>query len=177
MLLRTGPKPSIRGFTLAEVIIVIFIIALVSGLLLIRAASTSPVRVSERVAKQIHSFLRVTQEQAILQPAVLGLSMTKEGYQVLELTDTAQNLWQPLSAKAQFWRPHLIDPNIEITLFINQQQMNIPLLLSQAAQPQITFLPSGEMTPFELFIQHRAVPMAYRIAGNFAGQLDMSEVN
>lgn len=165
-----------RGFTLAEVIIVIFILALVSGILLLRLGSTSPVRVTERAAKQLQSFLIVAQEQALLQPAVLGLSLADEGYQVLELRDTSVGQWVPLEERARFWQAHPLDSNIQLTLFVNQKQVAVPSLLRASNQPQITMLPSGELTPFELFIQHRSGSVAYRITGNFAGQLDMTEV-
>lgn len=168
---------TVRGFTLVEVIIVIFILALASGLMMMRLSATSPARTTERAVKQLKSFLQVAQQQAIVQPAVLGLSLADEGYQILEYEATDPPVWVPMSRRAPFWQPQALDPNIRMRLIVDDQSVLIPLSLSLVQQPQVMLLPSGEITPFQLQIQYPGVDYTYLIEGNFAGGINLRRIN
>lgn len=166
-----------RGFTLAEVIMVVFILVVATGFLLLRTNLATPTRSADRLARQLYAYFKVVREQAILQPAVLGVLLTDTSYAVLSLQEIEPSSWEPLQKNARFWRPAPISQDISLTLRMNNQQVAIPLELSPNLKPQIYFMPSGEISDFELFIEQRGKPQGYRLSGNFAGQITLDSLD
>lgn len=165
-----------RGFTLAEILVVLVIVALVAAVTLLRTSTLSPTKSAERFANQLHSYLSVVQEQSILKPGVFGLFLSEQGYSVLEL-NAEENTWDLASERhSSFWRPKSIAQDIHITLTINSQSMSVPRELSQVIEPQIVFLPSGEMTPFDMILHGDDQSVAFRLSGDYGGALVVDKV-
>jgi general secretion pathway protein H len=165
-----------RGFTLAEILVVLVIVALVTAVTLLRTTNISSTKSVERFANQLHSYLSVVQEQAILKPGVFGLFLSEQGYSVLEL-NTEENTWDLASERhSSFWRPKSIAHDIQIALTINSQPSQVPSELSQVIEPQIVFLPSGEITPFNMILHGEDHRLAFRLSGNYGGALVVDKV-
>lgn len=161
---------------MAEILVVLVIVALASAVILMSTSNMSPSKSIQRLANQLHSYLTVVQEQAILKPGIFGLFMSDEGYTVLEL-NTEANTWDvPEGSHANFWRPKIIARDVEIELTVNSRPTVVPQDLSQVTAPQIVFLPSGEITPFNMIIRNDDKTNIYRLKGNFAGTLVVSKV-
>ena len=70
------------GFTLIEVLIVIFIISIVSTTALMTIGRNENRRL-ETLAIQITQMLTLAEEEALLQPAVIGLAISDTSFQFL----------------------------------------------------------------------------------------------
>ena len=116
----------------------------------------------------------MVREQAILQPAVLGVLFTDQAYTVLLLEQTEPQSWVPMKQDKRFWRPTPIAPEIKFSLVVNNKQTYVPADLQQFNQPQIYFMPSGEITEFDLLIEQRNVTRGFRIHGSFAGDISLT---
>lgn len=164
------------GFTLAEIIIVIFIIAIATGAILLTTNSRSSSRSTDRVAKQLYAYLNVVREQAILQPAVLGVLFTHQAYVtfLLDQTEFQSQSWIDMKQDKRFWRPTPIAPEIKISVIVNSKQTYVPTNLQQFHEPQIHFMPSGEISEFDVLVEQRDVQQGYRIHGSFAGDISLT---
>lgn len=159
----TVPK-KLKGFTLAEIIIVVFIIALIATVILLRFRTPTFDTTPQAQANQILRFMEIVQEQAILQPAVLGIKFSDHEYQVFQLHhENNQDEWISLVDKNAFWKAKKIPNHIVVHLQTNQEGDNF--------SPNLIFLPSGEVTPFILEIKEKDDERAYVIRGDDAGNL------
>jgi len=157
-----------RGFTLIELIIVIFIIGIITSVILVRIGTIRFSRQVDLVAKQLYSFLQVAQQQAILQPAVIGVRFDSNQY-FAYYWETQQDIgWQLLSEADHFWRARSLPENIDVHIDVaTPDRLN---------NPQIIFQSSGDVTPFVLDVSYRDEPPLYRITGTFAGELYLQEL-
>jgi len=153
-----------RGFTLLEIVVVVFIVGLIATIITLRFRTPTYEATPQAQANQILSFMQIVQEQAIIQPAILGIKFMGQEYQVFQLvSDNNQKKWFSLSSKNKFWKAKKIPSSLIIHL--NTQEH------SDAFSPNIIFLPSGELTPFELQLKEKGDERAYIIRGDESGNL------
>lgn len=124
----------------------------------------------QTVARELNTIIPVAQQQAILQPAVLGLQITAHQYAFYRFiinTKSNTGFWQLIS------RDRVLTNKIlpaQIKLAITTAQQNL-LTNVNAAQPQIIFFPSGDMTPFTITIGATKQPGAYNLIGQANGSV------
>ncbi|MDQ2993599.1 MAG: GspH/FimT family pseudopilin [Pseudomonadota bacterium] len=153
-----------RGFTLIEIIVVIFIISLVTTIILIRTGTLRTQRNISLFAETFYSYLQVCQQQAILQPAVIGVMLERNTYQALYwVTDLEGGHWAPLSRADSFWAPRIIPQDIHLDIVSN-------------SNPQIVIDVSGGMNPVEISIGYSGAAASYRIISSAAGTLTLQGV-
>lgn len=163
-----------RAYTLIELIIVTFIIALVSGVVLLRASTVSHQRELDHFTRQLKSYLTVAQQQAILQTSILGMAFADQGYKTYKL-NLGLGVWEPMSAEDGFWKLQALPDTISLS--ISSDDKAIPLsTLGNNLRPQIVFLPSGELTPFVLTLRQPHKKYYFQLLGNFAGAIEMKQV-
>lgn len=159
------------GYTLLELVIVIFIIGLVSAVILLR---TGTVRFDRKVsvfAEQLSSFIQVCQQQAILQPAVIGVIIRPDHYEAYyfseneSLSQNAMSTWQSLGVQDSFWKIRGVPSDIALSV-----NSSAPLNISGLA-PQIVVQPSGDFSAFSIDIGYVGEPARYRLIGNTAGEI------
>lgn len=159
VLIPTSAIGRSKAFTLTELIVVVFLIALIASFILLRVSNVNFNAGVHSVARQLKAFVEITQEQAILQQNVLGLEVSQDGYQVYALDRLTQSLWQPMSDDASFWKRRPI-PNDVLVVVTHSGDTKL-----------IVFYPSGEISPFELTIAKRGQKPSYRLMGNQTGAL------
>jgi len=130
-----------RGFTLIEILIVLVIISIISTMILLRfdVHSARP-RTVDDVVQHLSMVIGYLQEQAVLQPAVLGLKMNVHGYQVMHFSTDGQ--WQASSGRGPW---HAYEYSEQIVLQIEGEGTVL-------GAPDIILYSSGEITPFTLHI-------------------------
>lgn len=158
------------GYTLIELIIVVFIIGLASSMILLRSSSIHFERKVTAFAQQLTSFIQVCQQQAILQPAVIGVVVQSDAFQAYYFVDDEPPHWQALAARDSFWQVRTIPTDISL-LFTASAPINVPGLA-----PQIIIQPSGDLVPFSIDIGYRDAPAHYRLIGNQAGEIYLQEL-
>src|SRR5665213_2856694 len=108
-----------RGFTLVEVLVVLLICALVAGMavLTIHTNLNHQIKVA---AKEIASLITLAEEEAMLRPATLGLSVNNnqlEFYVFRHDPESIGNQWVLISTSPL--APHPVSADIEMNLWVN----------------------------------------------------------
>ena len=159
-----------RGYTLLELIVVIFIIGLISGVILLRTGAMRFERKASVYAQQLESFLQVCQQQAILQPAVIGILFSADKYGAYYFQEGKQAQWIALAGKDNFWRAREIPNDIALSITASVA------FHAGVITPQIVIQPSGDLTPFSIDIGFAKEAPRYRLSGNNAGEIFLQDL-
>jgi general secretion pathway protein H len=159
-----------RGFTLIELLIVMVIISVVGGVALLTISHNQNTRY-DNLAKQITNMLSLGEEQAMLQPAVLGMGFTDTTFQFYEFDENKNSTKE----KSKAWRPvetptlglHHIPDGVQLTLKIRNKA--IPTGKDQL--PQLIISTSGDIIPFTILIGKTDSAPSYQIVGEANGNL------
>lgn len=127
-----------KGFTLIEILVVLLIIGITMGFALMSFGDFGEKRRIIVAAEQFTQYVKLVQQQAILETSTLGINFKNDSYQVLRFKAPAS--WSPLPAKSIFHRQHF--PR---GLVINLKKAN-----TKPGTPIIIINSSGDMTPFTL---------------------------
>jgi prepilin-type N-terminal cleavage/methylation domain-containing protein len=159
-----------HGYTLLELVVVIFIIGLISAVILLRSGTVRFNRKVAVFAQQLQSFIQVCQQQAILQPALIGVMVQANNYQAYYFSQDQPPHWQALASRDSFWQPRQVPTDIVLRLSIA-----VPNNASGIA-PQIVIQPSGDFTPFTIDIGYVGEAARFRVQGNDVGEILLQEL-
>ncbi len=154
------------GFTLVEMLVVVLIIGLMTGVavLSLSLADTHPAR--DR-ARQLAGLVRIAGEEAGLQGENLALGFWRRGWRFYVLRGGAS--WQPLTGDTLL-RPRTLPAGLSLSLELQGQR--VALEDRDATRPQVFLLASGEMQPFVVELRaagHEPV----RVRGNAIGEVSV----
>ena len=161
-----------NGFTLIEILVVLFIISIVSTVALLSISHNSNKQI-ETFANELTQVITLAEEQALLQPAVIGLSFTENSYQFLtyqapsEKDKTAS--WIPI--QDDVLGKHTIPSDIEVKVVVANAKPSTTDTMDEheKAQPQIIISTNGDVTPFTIYIGKRDDKPRYVITGEANG--------
>jgi len=130
-----------RGFTLLEIIVVVFIISTVVVLFGMRLNQDAD-RVARLEVKRFISVLTEIRDESILtgKPIAMRVNGTFNGYEFLVYKDEA---WQPPEKNDNLFKLRLIEKNVQMRFDVFAAVEN-----TTASLLQVT--PLGEITPFKL---------------------------
>lgn len=155
-----------RGYTLIEILIVLFIISIVSTVALL-TIGRSDTRDMENFVQEVTQMISLAEEQAMLNPTVLGLTFDKENFYFNSLQ---KNNWQPVEDKNL--NEHAIPSNLEVTI---EGQAAKPDSEQRSAvsrlDPQIVISTNGDVTPFIIYVGKKGQKPRYVIRGEANGQV------
>lgn len=152
-----------RGFTLVELLAVILILGVVSGIALLSVdLAGGQVKVAEE-SRRFAELLRLQCEEAVLQARDFGVHMSAEGYAFSGWDGTA---WAPRGERV--FRARQLPPGVTMELFVGGR----PALDEALEQPQLVCFASGEMTPFQLSFRGPGQALA-QVAGDPLGRLEL----
>ena len=178
MKLNYREKSNLAGFSLLELVVVIFIIGLMVGISVIAIDTDDRERSLQQISEKLYERLKLAQEIAIIQGRELGLKIDANGYEFLQLEEAK---WQKLTEqKALKTESFDIPVSVELSIqgsqalqFVKATKKNKDVLT-----PQIYLLSSGELLPFILILSTSDGEDIFEtsITGQFDGQLsyDMS---
>lgn len=129
---------SIGGFTLIEILVVIFIIGITLGFALMAFGDFGEKRSIIVAAEQFTNYVKLVQQQAILETSTLGLNINPQGYQVVRFQAPAS--WSPIHKKSIFHQQHF-PKGLVLSLKNTNHQPGMPAIIINS---------SGDMTPFTL---------------------------
>jgi len=164
-----GPVRGERGFTLLEVLAVLFIIGIVASFAGLSVGQSSS-RAAQNEAERLYGLVRVAGEESVLQGRELAIEFTKQSYRFLELTN--DNQWVLIEEDALF-RERKLPPDVNIELLVEGAVANFG---DEKNLPRIFILSSGELTDFELNF-NLDDEKAYTLRGVINGQLDLSRAS
>jgi len=160
-----------RGFTLLEVIVVVFIIGLMATFASLSVGGGD--RYLQQEAQRLTGLVQLAGEEAIINGQEYGLAFNKTGYQFGLLGNG--NKMTPLAEDDGVFRARVMPNGIFIALEINGEEIFLQEASSEqeddAGQKSIIYLlSSGEMTPFvaEFRTEERG---GYRVQGDFIGNI------
>lgn len=163
--METSPNKMIKqnGFTLFEVIIVVFIIGMIVTFASLSIGQHGD-RYVEDEAKRLHHLLRLATEEAVFRSQELSLMLTSSGYQFASLQGPK---WEPITDDP-FFREREFPDMVTIKLIVDEEEVN----LGDSDKPaQIFLLSSGELTPpFTLTLKGEE-EVTYRINGKITGEV------
>jgi len=151
-----------RGFTLFEIIVVVFIIGVIVTFGSLSISQHSD-RYVEDEAKRIHHLMRLATEEAILSAQELSFLINSEGYSFAQLVGPK---WEPIEGD-RFFRNREFPENLSVKMMVYDQEVN----LNDSEKPvQIYLLSSGEVTPFRLILKGES-NVEYTVTGSLTGQI------
>lgn len=153
-----------RGFTLFEIIVVVFIIGVMVTMATLSISQHGD-RYVEDEAKRIHHLMRLASEEAVMQGQELSLLLTTTGYSFAKLNGPK---WEPIEDDRLFRRREF-PPMLDVKLSIYEDEVN---LTNQDKPAQVYLLSSGEVTPFKLTLRDANSEAKYTVAGTLTGEID-----
>lgn len=166
------------GFTLFEILVVLFIMGLVLTLVVLRGGNTHGFREMDAFAQQLKAQMQLAREQSILQMDTLGLKITAQIYEFYWYNNTPkQTGWQRLSERDSFWKSYTIPANIQVNIANITTPPIVGTNISAANHPQIIFFPSGEISSFIMTIQSSGTPHTFKLIGNANGNFELQEAS
>lgn len=177
---RVSPRAE-WGFTLLELLVVIMIIALISGSALLSLGRLGSGGEAEDTARRIAALLRLGSDESVLNAREIGLYLDRSEYRFLVYQG---GVWLPVENDKLF-QPHSIPAGLELELAQHGESLRLPAPPDEEDEaesggadngqdggsaenaagesqqpeesdghppPQILLLSSGEISPFELYV-------------------------
>lgn len=154
-----------RGFTLLEILVVVFVISITVTVILLNVSLVNPERRIKNVSQQAVKLIRFAHQQAILEQKNLALSLTKKGYEFIRYD--GEN-WVKFENKRL--RPKPFDEKIKSELEVEGRLIQPQ---KKKLQPHILILASGELSVFKWTLEDTQYDISVLIQGQYNG--DVSE--
>lgn len=165
--MRRGLGRNVKGFTLIEILVVLFIISIVSSAALLSIGRNEN-RHIETFANELAQAMTLAEEQAMLQPTVLGLSLKEHSFQFSSFQLTAEakkNVWTPL--QDALLGQHTIPNDIQVDVEVSGNRA----AAEDKTTPQIIISTNGDLTPFTIYIGKKGEKPRYAIRGDADGNV------
>lgn len=157
------------GYTLIEILIVLFIMSIVASVALLSIGRNSH-RELASFTNDFTQLLTLAEEQAMLQPAVLGLALNNNSFQFVSydaLKKEKQIAWIPL--QDTLLGKHQIPSDIQLTVEVNGHPVSF--LPTAKNNPQIFISTNGDVTPFTIYVSKAGEKPRYVITGDADGNI------
>lgn len=154
------------GFTLVELLVVIFIISIVSSIALL-SISRNKNKTLENVANQVTQMVSLAEEEALLKPNVYSLSLVQHQLQFSTYqlaADGKKNDWAPLH-DALFAQDAIPD-GVQLSLQVGDSQEGQRVIISS----------NGDLTPFSIYIGEKGEKPRYVVRGDADGNVTSKEL-
>jgi general secretion pathway protein H len=148
-----------EGFTLIEILVVLFIISIVTTVALL-SISRNENRQLETFTNELTQMLTLAEEQAMLQPTVMGLAFKSSSLQFSRY----ESSWEPWQGASLGKRK--VPDNIELKLEVANQKID-----AANKTPQIIISTNGDVTPFTIYIGKKGAKPRYAVIGDADGQI------
>lgn len=170
---RAGMHPAnAGGFTLMEMLVVVGIIGIVTGIAVLSVSFSDSSHVAEREAMRIAALLELQCEDALLQGTSYALSFSPEGRAYGFLYLAGEN-WLP--RREEIYRPRQLPRDIDVKLWVEGR----PVALDEdsAGRAHLVCLAGGRILPFQLRLETAATEIAWRIEGQYSGDVDLERID
>ncbi len=167
------------GFTLLELLIVMFIIGMMSGLAMLTVGFGNPDQSLENEARRLRRLMGLTAQEAILQGREIGILITRDAYRFLtpgKLGWAAMDADDMLRERElpQGWRLELVQDEQPADLAAAPPGGEGETEEGKPPPPQILFYATGEVTPFRLSLHSQDDSGFYVIEAQANGEIEMS---
>ena len=153
-----------RGFTLIEIITVVFIIGVILTFASLSVGQHSDQTLEEE-AKRLHYLIKLASEESVLRSTSMAMEFSKEGYQFVLF---AGDQFMPVEDDKLF-RKREFPGDMEIEMELYGQAVSFD---DKERVPRIYILSSGEMTEFKISLSLED-SQPYTVTGNIIGQVQL----
>ncbi len=173
------PVASRAGFTLIELLIVIFIISIVTAVALLRIGQNDRRQVAD-FAEALTQRITLAQEQALLQPVIIGIRFEPHAYRFLRLLpqqpDAPQQKknaprWQSLGDDLLDTYPIPATIDMQIKVAGDKELATDSATREKIKRPQVIISTNGDITPFRITIARHGGKPQYVIIGESDGNV------
>ena len=158
----------IAGFTLIEILVVLFIVSIMSGIVVANLPRMTRTGDLDTEARRLDALLSMARQDAILEASEYGFMPDRNEYQFYVYDDMAQQ-WKLLT-ESPFETRHL-PSELALTATVEKS----PLKLAgkdKSKTPPILLLSSGETTPFNLTLSMPSADRSKTLVANGYGKLE-----
>jgi len=151
------------GFTLIELLVVIVIMGIMISVVTLNIGSQNRERETHQFALRLISLMRLASDEAVLNGKLIGWQWNDQQYQFMQ---RYEDKWIALEDD-RLLKPNPIPSWIDSNFEVEGRAVEH---LQSPEQPQLLFLPSGELTSFtlELFDGDDAETVHFRLKNNYA---------
>ncbi len=142
-----------RGFTLIEVLVVLFIVSMMTGLVVVNLPNFAQTDDFQFEAERLKAVLDLARQEASMQSSELGFKLVSSGadsrfaYSFYRYDERRQS-WQVLEEKP--FEERLMPADIRASIKVEGEDM----VLGDESSPPVLILSSGEMTPLQIQLVH-----------------------
>jgi general secretion pathway protein H len=158
------PRSISAGFTLIEIMIVVFIIGLISAAAVITFGGQSRDSELDREAERLEALLDYAREQAELQTRDYGFRTTRFGYQFV-VFDPLKNEWE-IAQEDDALRERKLPDGLVPTLAVEGRPIVLPGKWPKLDdfKPQVMIFGNGDLSSFEWTLTREESRAVARIA-------------
>ena len=136
-------RPWARGFTLIEILVVLFIVSVMTGIVVSSIPALVVTDTFDTEMRRLKALMTLAHDEAVSASAELGFRTEGFGYEFVRYDDEGKH-WVTLDERP--FRPRQLEEGQFLSLRIE----DVPLTIGEDEPPAVLILSSGEVTPFEL---------------------------
>lgn len=134
------------GFTLIEILVVLFIVSIMSGIVVMNMPSLTQTRDFDAEAKRVKVLLEMARDEAVIQASEFGFRPEDHAYRFY-IYDERRQRWEPVDQRP--FQQYSLPDDIRLTLNVEGEAFQI----TEDDGPPVLILSSGDITPFNLTIR------------------------
>lgn len=170
---RFTPKP-VYGFTLIEILVVLFIISIIVTIAVVSIGNTMRTRTLANTAEELTMVMQFASDEAILASTPIGFKYDGKGYQfyryIAVSPKTAKPEWQSLQHDRILGLRKLTD-------YVQFEVIVQNISTSQSNQePSLILNSDGTIAPFTINIGEKDQAFSYQLQGKSNGDLALKEL-
>lgn len=144
-----------RGFTLIEILVVLFIVGVLAGLATLAVRGRGPQDLVNEEADRLFELMSLAQEESLFRAKVIGIWFSRNGYVFFDFRDDAwtvldDTLLRPRETPTKDVGYRLYLEGRPVVLEIEAFD---ELDKDEEMLPQVVFYPDGVATPFEIVVE------------------------
>lgn len=152
-----------QGFTLIEMMIVLVIISITVSFAMLSFGDFGGKRRMRVNAEQFVHYVKLAQQQAVLETSTLGIAIDNNQYRLLRFSPLS-NKWEPLNKS-----------RLKPRTFSEKVFLDSPAIPHKKNSPDIIVQASGDITPFKIDLSTTQTPML-SVIGNQQGEIVIKSV-
>jgi general secretion pathway protein H len=159
------------GFTLLEILVVVFIIAITAAAAVLAVGTTGRDRELERESERVLGLLNYTREQAEMRTRELGVLFEETRYRFVSF-DLRKQIWVEIESDPAMRLRELPD-GLSLSLEVEAR----PVILrrppdSEDMTPQLMLYSNGDLTPFVLRVRRDEASRIVEVSTNEKGLIE-----